>query len=106
LLLARRVHAPERRRGVHGYLQPTQQGSQASRGFVECSEALNFLVIQRTIVTRAQSVRSVKDIQSHLRHSRAENIANEYMQEMPESVQQMVETVFAMPIGERSKMAN
>ena len=33
---------------------------------------LNFQVIRRTIATRAQSLGSVKDIQSHLRHSRAD----------------------------------
>jgi hypothetical protein len=38
----------------------------------------------------------VKEIQSHLRHSRADTTANEYMQELPESVQQMVGTVYAM----------
>jgi integrase len=65
---------------------------------------LNFQVIRRTIATRAQSLGSVKDIQSHLRHSRADTTANEYMQELPESVQQMVGTVFAMLNGERSKM--
>jgi integrase len=67
---------------------------------------LNFQVIRRTIATRAQSLGSVKDIQSHLRHSRADTTANEYMQELPESVQQMVGTVFAMLNGERSKMVN
>ena len=58
-------------------------------------EKLNFQVIRRTIATRAQSLGSVKDIQSHLRHSRADTTANEYMQELPESVQQMVATVYA-----------
>ena len=57
---------------------------------------LNFQVIRRTIATRAQSLGSVKDIQSHLRHSRADTTANEYMQELPESVQQMVGTVYSM----------
>ena len=57
---------------------------------------LNFQVIRRTIATRAHSLGSVKDIQSHLRHSRADTTANEYMQELPESVQQMVGTVYAM----------
>jgi integrase len=57
---------------------------------------LNFQVIRRTIATRAQGLGSVKDIQSHLRHSRADTTANEYMQELPESVQQMVGTVYAM----------
>ena len=37
--------------------------------------------------------------QSHLRHSRADTTANEYMQELPESVQQMVGTVYAMLTG-------
>ena len=62
-------------------------------------ERLNFQVIRRTIATRAQSLGSVKDIQSHLRHSRADTTANEYMQELPESVQQMVGTVYAMLTG-------
>ena len=35
-------------------------------------------------------------IQAHLRHSRADTTANEYMQELPESVRQMVGTVYAM----------
>ena len=68
---------------------------------------LNFQVIRRTIATRAQSLGSVKDIQSHLRHSRADTTANEYMQELPESVQQMVGTVFAfLTSGEGSQMVN
>jgi integrase len=68
---------------------------------------LNFQVIRRTIATRAQSLGSVKDIQSHLRHSRADTTANEYMQELPESVQQMVGTVFALLTrGEGSQMVN
>jgi integrase len=51
---------------------------------------LNFQVLRRTMATRAQNLGSVKDIQSHLGHSRADTTANEYMQELPESVQQMV----------------
>jgi integrase len=57
---------------------------------------LNFQILRRTIATRAQKLGSVKDIQSHLRHSRADTTANEFMQELPESVQQMVGTVYAM----------
>jgi integrase len=60
---------------------------------------LNFQVLRRTMATRAQNLGSVKDIQSHLRHSRADTTANEYMQELPESVQQMVGTVYAMLIS-------
>jgi hypothetical protein len=48
------------------------------------------------MATRAQNLGSVKDIQAHLRHSRADTTANEYMQELPESVQQMVGTVYEM----------
>jgi hypothetical protein len=33
---------------------------------------------------------SVKDIQAHLRHAKADTTANEYMQELPESVKRMV----------------
>ena len=57
---------------------------------------LNFQVLRRTMATRAQNPGSVKDIQSHLRHSRADTTANEYMQELPERVQQMVGSVYAM----------
>ena len=57
---------------------------------------LNFQVLRRTMATRAQNLGSVKDIQSHLRHSRADTTANEYMQELPESVQQMVGSVYQM----------
>ena len=57
---------------------------------------LNFQVLRRRMATRAQNLGSVKDIQSHLRHSRADTTANEYMQELPESVQQMVGTVYKM----------
>lgn len=57
---------------------------------------LTFQVLRRTMATRAQNLGSVKDIQAHLRHSRADNTANEYMQELPESVQNMVGTVYEM----------
>ena len=36
----------------------------------------------------------MKDIQSHLRHSKADTTANEYMQELPESVGRMVESMY------------
>jgi hypothetical protein len=39
---------------------------------------------------------SVKDIQAHLRHAKADTTANEYMQELPESVKQMVGSVYTM----------
>ena len=48
---------------------------------------LNFQVLRRTIATPVQNLGSVKDIQSHLRNSRADTPANESMQEVPESVQ-------------------
>jgi integrase len=55
---------------------------------------LNFQILRRTMATQAQSTGSVKDIQAHLRHAKADTTANEYMQELPESVQQMVGSVY------------
>jgi hypothetical protein len=52
---------------------------------------------------------SVKDIQAHLRHSRADTTANECMQELPESVKQMVGSVYAMlrkRVGLQTESAN
>jgi integrase len=57
---------------------------------------LNFQVMRRTMATQAQKMGSVKDIQAHRRHSRPDTTANEYMQELPESVQAMVDSVYAM----------
>ncbi len=57
---------------------------------------LNFQVMRRTMATQAQSMGSVKDIQAHLRHAKADTTANEYMQELPESVKKMVGGVYAM----------
>jgi integrase len=57
---------------------------------------LNFQVMRRTMATQAQKMGSVKDIQAHLRHSRPDTTAHEYMQELPESVQAMVGSVYAM----------
>ena len=45
---------------------------------------------------QAQSVGSVKDIQAHLRHSRPDTTAHDYMQTLPESVQAMVGSVYKM----------
>jgi integrase len=59
---------------------------------------LNFQILRRTMATRAQRLGSVKDIQAHLRHSRADTTANEYMQELPESVKEMVGAVYAILI--------
>ena len=57
---------------------------------------LNFQVMRRTMATQAQSMGSVKDIQAHLRHAQADTTANEYMQELPESVKRMVGSVYEM----------
>jgi hypothetical protein len=40
--------------------------------------------MRRTMATQSQSMGSVKDIQAHLRHAKADTTANEYMQELPE----------------------
>jgi hypothetical protein len=55
---------------------------------------VNFQVLRRTTATLAQKKGSVKDIQAHLRHAKADTTANEYMQELPESVRQMVDSVY------------
>jgi hypothetical protein len=55
---------------------------------------LNFQVLRRRMATLAQRKGSVKDIQAHLRHSKADTTANEYMQELPESVGRMVESMY------------
>jgi integrase len=59
-------------------------------------ERLNFQILRRTMATQAQSMGSVKDIQAHLRHSRPDTTANEYMQALPASVRQMVGSVYLM----------
>jgi len=56
---------------------------------------LNFQILRRTMATQAQTMGSVKDIQAHLRHAKADTTANEYMQELPESVKKMVGSVYA-----------
>ena len=48
------------------------------------------------MATQAQKMGSVKDIQAHLRHARADTTANEYMQELPESEVEMVGAVYEM----------
>jgi integrase len=55
---------------------------------------LNFQIIRRMIATRAQKLGSIKDIQAHLRHTRSDTAANEYVQELAESVELMVESVY------------
>lgn len=57
---------------------------------------IHFQVLRRTVATRAQNLGSVKDIQAHLRHARPDTTANEYMQALPASVQQMVGSVYLM----------
>ena len=46
------------------------------------------------MATLAQGRRSGKDVQAHLRHSKADTTANEYMQELPQSVGRMVESMY------------
>jgi hypothetical protein len=57
-------------------------------------ERLNFQILRRTVATQAQRMGSVKDIQAHLRHARPNTTAYEYMQEQPESVQEMVGSMY------------
>lgn len=81
-----------------GFLDTSNYRNRILKPLAEALEIpkLNFQVLRRTMATRAQNLGSVKDIQSHLRHSRADTTANEYMQELPESVQQMVGSVYEM----------
>ena len=57
-------------------------------------ERLNFQILRRTMATQAQRMGSVKDIQAHLRHARPDTTAFEYMQELPDSVQEMVGSMY------------
>ncbi len=57
---------------------------------------LNFQILRRTMATQAQRMGSVKDIQAHIRHAKADTTANEYMQELPESVKKMVGGIYIM----------
>jgi integrase len=59
-------------------------------------ERLNFQILRRTMATQAQGMGSIKDIQAHLRHAKADTTANEYMQALPESVREMVGSVYQM----------
>ena len=67
-----------------GFLNTSNYRSRVLKPLAESLDIpkLNFQVIRRTIATRAQNLGSVKDIQSHLRHSRGYH-ENEYMQELP-----------------------
>ena len=56
---------------------------------------LTFQVIRRTIATLAQKKGTVKDVQGMLRHSRVATTTDVYMQEIPESVQAMVDSINA-----------
>jgi integrase len=100
------------RNGILDYFEPSTSLRGSVRLLKPLADSLNipklnFQVIRRTIATRAQSLGSVKDIQSHLRHSRADTTANEYMQELPRALQQMVGTVFALlNSGKGSQMVN
>jgi integrase len=59
-------------------------------------ERLNFQILRRTMATQAQGMGSIKDIQAHLRHAKADTTANEYMQALTESVREMVGSVYQM----------
>jgi hypothetical protein len=90
-----------------GFLEPANSGPRVLQSLQDKLELpkLNFRVFRRSIVTRAQKLGSVKDVKSHLRHSRASTNANEYMQELPESVQQMVGEVYAMLMSTATRQA-
>jgi integrase len=55
---------------------------------------LTFQVIRRTIATLAQKKGTVKDVQGLMRHSRTATTTDVYMQEIPESVQSTVNSIY------------
>jgi hypothetical protein len=82
-------------RRIHGHGGLSEPCSEPSRREASASQA-EFQILRRTMATQAQSMGSVKDIQAHLRHAKADTTANEYMQVLPESVKRMVGEVYAM----------
>lgn len=59
------------------------------------------------MATQAKNMGSVKDIQAHLRHARPDTTANEYMQALPASVQQMVGSIYLiLTKGEDEKQSH
>ncbi len=66
-------------------LDPGNYRNQVLKPLAEALELpkLTLQVLRRTMATRAQNLDSVKDIQAHLWHSRADTTANEYMQRSP-----------------------
>ncbi len=80
-----------------GLLDPGNYRSRVLKSLAEVLELpkLTFQVLRRTRATCAQT--SVKDIQAHLRHSRADTTANEYVQEFPRNVHHVVGTICAIP---------
>ncbi len=93
--LTGRVHFSELGRWLSGHRELQKSGSQTSRRKAGDSEA-EFSDLRRTTATHAQKMGSLKDIQAHLRHAKADTTANEYMQELPESVKQMVGSVYTI----------
>jgi len=59
---------------------------------------LNFQVLRRTFATRAYSDRkgTLKDVQKHLRHSKPNTALENYIKDVPESVFNMVDSVYGV----------
>ncbi len=93
--LSESVHALERGRRSARSKKLSQQGPQTSCRGLGHSQA-DFPGAPPHDGDAGTEPGSVKNIQAYLRHSRAGATANEYMQELPESVQQMVGSVYAM----------
>jgi hypothetical protein len=66
-------------------------------------QKMNFQILRRTMATQAQRMGSVRDIQAHLRHAQPDTAAHEYMQELPESVQEMVDQCTRCSRKERTR---
>jgi integrase len=64
---------------------------------------LNFQVLRRTFATRAYSDRkgTLKDVQKHLRHSKPNTALENYIKDVPESVFNMVDSVYEQMLGSK-----
>ena len=68
----------------------TDAGADVPAGFLQ---DLTHQALRRSCATHMQHLGSVKDIQAHLRHARPNVTAEVYMQEIPASVRDAVESL-------------
>lgn len=64
---------------------------------------IDFRACRRTCATHLSKHGSVKEVQAHLRHSRATTTLDVYIQEIPESVREAVESLDAALVAEKKR---